>query len=112
MTATDALVARMVETITGDEAWMRRATLPDVAINALLDAVIERAEAVLLSASPADRDSLADAILDHARAILAALASGDDGESLVGSPIIPNRDSLAALWRVTADAVATGDGRS
>jgi hypothetical protein len=112
MTATQALITRVVETITGDEAWMRRATLPDVAINALLDAVIERAEAAIEAAPPADQDATADAVLDHARALLAALVSGEDGTALVGGPITPDRGSLAALWRVTADAVATGDSRS
>lgn len=112
MAATDALVARVVEAITGDEAWMRRATLPDVAINALLDAVTERAEAAIARAPAAEREAVADAVLDHARAIVAALASGDDGASLVGGPIAPSRDDLAALWRITADAVAAGDGRS
>lgn len=111
MVATETLVTRVVEAITGDEAWMRRATLPDVAINALLDAVIERAEAAIEGAPSPDREAVADAVLDHARAIVAALASGDDGASLVGGPIAPSRDDLAALWRVTADAVATGDGR-
>lgn len=111
MTATEDLVGRVVDAITGDEAWMRRAALPDVAINALLDAVIERAEAAIEGAPDQDRESVADAVLDHARAVLVALASGDDGAALVGGPIAPNRDALAALWRITADAVASGDGR-
>lgn len=111
MTATEDLVGRVIDAITGDEAWMRRATLPDVAINALLDAVIERAEAAIEGAPDHDRESVADAVLDHARAVLVALASGDDGAALVGGPIAPNRDALAALWRITADAVASGDGR-
>jgi hypothetical protein len=111
MTATEDLVGRVVDAITGDEAWMRRAALPDVAINALLDAVIERAEAAIEGAPDHDRESVADAVLDHARAVLVALASGDDGAALVGGPIAPNRDALAALWRITADAVASGDGR-
>lgn len=111
MTSTHAAVTRVVEAISGDEAWMRRATLPDVAINALLDAVIERAESVIEGASDQDREAVADATLDHARAILAALASGDDGAALVGGSITPNREALADLWRVTADAVASGDGR-
>ena len=111
MTASEDLVGRVVDAITGDEAWMRRAALPDVAINALLDAVIERAEAAIEGAPDHDRESVADAVLDHARAVLVALASGDDGAALVGGPIAPNRDALAALWRITADAVASGDGR-
>lgn len=111
MTATEDLVGRVVDAITGDEAWMRRAALPDVAINALLDAVIERAEAAIEGAPDHDRESVADTVLDHARAVLVALASGDDGAALVGGPIAPNRDALAALWRITADAVASGDGR-
>ena len=111
MTATEDLVGRVVDAITGDESWMRRATLPDVAINALLDAVIERAEASIEGAPDQERESFADAVLDHARAVLVSLASGDDGAALVGGPIAPNRDALAALWRITADAVSSGDGR-
>ena len=72
---------------------------------------IERAEAAIEGAPDHDRESVADAVLDHARAVLVALASGDDGAALVGGPIAPNRDALAALWRITADAVASGDGR-
>lgn len=111
MTAAEEVVRRVVEAISGDETWMRRATLPDVAINALLDVIIERAEAAIEGTTDPDREAVADAVLDHARAVLATLASGDDGTALVGGPIAPNRDALAALWRITADAVASGDGR-
>jgi hypothetical protein len=111
MTATELLVSRVVDVLSGDEAWMRRATLPDVAINALLDEVIARAEGAIQSAPDRERDAVADAVLEHARVILASLASGDDGTALVGGPVAPNRESLAALWRITADAVASGDGR-
>jgi hypothetical protein len=90
---------------------MRRATLPDVAINALLDAVFERVGMAIEQAPESDREATADSVLDDARAVLAALASGEDGQSLLGGPVVPNRDVLVALWRVTADAVATGDGR-